>query len=125
MRQKGQHSHAARRCHLLGPPAGSAGTQRRAPWVHTEWFTVIPIAGWATCRVLWTLYVGGGLLVDGPTAIWSEVGRSLAARGRPRPVNSTCQSGPERPANRGRISVAIDGMVVIAMIDSLKAYHRG
>src|SRR5262249_19283726 len=94
------------------------GQRQREPRAHTERLTVVPMAGWATSRVRWTLYVGGGLLTDGLTAIWSEVGRSLAAKGRPRPVNSTCQSGPDRPANKGGTSVAIDGIVVIAMVDS-------
>jgi hypothetical protein len=76
------------------------------------------MVGWAATRVRWTLYVGGGLLDDGPTSTWSEVGRWLAARGSPRPVNSTRQSGPNCPANRGGASVASDGMVIIAIVDS-------
>jgi len=76
------------------------------------------MVGWAATRVRWTLYVGGGLLADGPTATWSEVGRWLATRGRPRPVNATRQSGPNCPANKGGASVAIDVMVIIAIVDS-------
>jgi hypothetical protein len=77
------------------------------------------MVAWATTRVRWTLYVGGGLLADGPTATWSEVGSVLAARGSPRPVNATRQSGPNCPANKGGASVASDGMVIIAIVDSL------
>jgi hypothetical protein len=115
---------------LRRPPAATIrsdqhGQRQRALWAHAERFTIVPMAGWVTCRVRWTLYVGGGLLAAGLTTTWSEVGRLLAASGRPRPVNSTRQSGPNRPANKGGTSVAIAGIVGRAITASLKTYYRG